>query len=133
MIFDHIGLFVSDLSAGHKQFAAMLPVAKFSPEIDDPLLKVRVQFLWDSSGTRYELVAPLGADSPVSGALASGNNILNHVAYRVADLDVEIARLRQQRCMPFGTPQPAVAFNNARVIFLLTPLQFIIELIEDKP
>ena len=36
------------------------------------------------------------------------------------------------RCMPLGRISNAVAFNDARVIFFLTPLGMIIEFIEDK-
>ncbi|HER26278.1 MAG TPA: glyoxalase [Rhodospirillales bacterium] len=130
MFFDHIGLFVADLTAGRQQLSALLPIHKFSGPVDDPGLKVRIQFATDSSGIRYELVAPFGDGNPVSAVLAAGKNILNHVAYRTTDLDVEIERLRNEGAIPLGPPAPAVAFKGARVIFLLTPLGFIIELIE---
>ena len=131
MIFDHIGLFVRDLDAGRAKLASLLPIEKSSDPVDDPGLRVRIQFCTDASGIRYELVAPLGDESPVDGVLRSGNNVLNHVAYRVADLDAECLRLREERCMPLGPPAPAVAFGGRRVVFFLTPLRFILELIED--
>jgi len=132
MIFNHIGIFVSSLGIGRQHLAAMLPVLEYSDEIEDPGLKVRVQFLTDTSGIRYELVAPYGEGNPVSGVLASKKNILNHVAYTTEELDVAVDRLRVDGAIPFAVPKAAVAFGGARVIFLLTPLTFIIELIESN-
>lgn len=131
MIFDHIGLFVRDLDAGRACLSALLPVTGWTMPVDDPAIHVRIQFGTDASGVRYELVAPFGDPSPVTESLGAGVNILNHVAYRVTGIDDEITRLRRQRCIPTGAPRPAVAFAGRRVVFLLTPLRFIIELIED--
>jgi methylmalonyl-CoA/ethylmalonyl-CoA epimerase len=133
MIFDHIGVFVRDIDDGKSKLDALLPIERWSETFDDPLIKVRVAFGTDSSGIRYELVAPFGEPNPVSGALAAGRDILNHVAYRVADLDAAIPLLRAARAMPLGPPQPAVAFGGARVMFFLTPLKLIVELIEERP
>ncbi len=130
MIFDHIGLFVRDIEDGRRLLGAMLPIRSWTAVTDDPLLKVRVQFGTDSAGIRYELVAPFGEANPVSGVLASGNNVLNHVAYRAADLDGATTALRAQGAMPLGPPQPAVAFGGARVMFFLTRLRFSLELVE---
>lgn len=130
MQFDHIGVFVRDLVHGREQLAALLPIERWTEPVDDPLIKVRIQFGIDVSGIRYELVAPLGEGNPVDGALAAGTNLLNHVAYSVADIDAELRRLRRLRCIPTGPPRPAVAFDGRRVVFLLTPLGFIMELIE---
>lgn len=132
MIFDHVGLFIADLASGREQMLRTFGKLDIGPEIDDPGLKVRVQFLTDSSGIRYELVAPFGEGNPVSGVLAAGNTILNHLAYRVHDLDVEISRMRKERAMPLGQPACAVAFGGSRVIFFLLPMKFIVELIEDR-
>lgn len=132
MIFNHIGLFVADLEIGRKKLSSMLPITEISPIIEDPGIKVRIQFCTDSSGIRYELVAPWGEGNPVQGTLSSGKGIINHVAYSVSDLAQEAHRLRGEGCIPLGTPQPAVAFDGRLVLFFMTPLRFIIELIEEN-
>lgn len=132
MIFDHIGLFVGDIETGRRQLAALLPIERWTEVIDDPGMNVRVQFGLDRSAIRYELVAPLAEPNPVSGVLATGKNILNHVAYRCADLESAMETLRRQGAVPLGRPQAAVAFNGSRVAFYLTPLRFIIELVENR-
>lgn len=133
MIFDHIGLFVADLETGRRTLSALLPIAHLSEAIDDAGLNVQVQFCIDTSGIRYELVAPFGQGNPVSGVLESGKGVLNHVAYRVADLNIVTDRLRRAGSIPLGPARPAVAFGGHLVMFFLTPLRFIIELIEDPP
>ena len=133
MIFDHIGLFVRDIEAGRRQLGALLPIAHWTEVVDDPLMNVRIQFGLDRSGIRYELVAPLGEPNPVARALDEGKNILNHVAYRCADCESACASLRREHAVPLGRPQPAAAFDGALVAFYLTPLRFIIELVEDRP
>lgn len=132
MIFDHIGLFVPDLETGREKLSALLPITGLSEPIADATLKVKVQFCTDANGIRYELVAPNGPGNPVSGVLERGKAVLNHVAYRVSDLKGETRRLRQEGAMPLGPARPAVAFDGCLVMFFLTPLNFIIELIEDR-
>ncbi|MGH7123540.1 MAG: VOC family protein [Stellaceae bacterium] len=132
MIFDHIGLFVRDIEIGRRQLSALLPITRWTEAVDDTLMKVRVQFGLDGSGIRYELVAPLGEPNPVARVLDEGRNILNHVAYRCADFESACAALRREGAAPLGRPQPAAAFDGARVAFYLTPLRFIVELVEDR-
>jgi methylmalonyl-CoA/ethylmalonyl-CoA epimerase len=131
--FDHIGLFVPDLAWGREKLSRLFPIDRYSESYDDPLIKVRVQFAYDGTGICYELVAPFGDGNPVDGVLKSRKNVLNHVAYRVAALDAELARLTADGAFPLGPPQPAVAFGGARVVFLYTAMNFIIELVEDRP
>jgi methylmalonyl-CoA/ethylmalonyl-CoA epimerase len=130
MKFDHIGVFVQDIAAGDAALSAMLPIARRSEIFTDPVIKVQVQFLYDTSGICYELVAPAGAGNPVDGVLKSRRNVLNHVAYRTAALDATLADLREQGAFPLNAPTPAVAFGGKRVVFLMTALNFIIELVE---
>ena len=131
MVFDHLGIFVADIAHGRDALTQLLGALQWSEVFDDPGIKVQVQFGTDPRGVCYELVAPFGPGNPVDGALAAGVNILNHVAYRTADLDAEMKRLRRLGAIPTGRPRPAVAFGGRRVVFMITKLRFMIELIED--
>jgi len=130
MEFDHIGVFVHDIAAGHDALSDIIPIIRRSEVFTDPVIKVKVQFLFDASGVCYELVAPFGEGNPVDGILKSRRNILNHVAYRTPDLDATLDDLRSKGGFPLNEPTPAVAFGGKRVVFLMTGLNFIIELIE---
>ena len=47
-------------------------------------------------GTSLQLLAPLGADTPVGRFLASRGEGLHHIAYAVADIEAAIAHLVEQ-------------------------------------
>ncbi len=131
MKFDHIGIFAGSLTEGRKHLANLLQVSAWTTPVDDHIQKVSVQFGTDGSGIRYELVVPFGEGNPVEPLLHQSKNILNHVAYLVDDIDAEIKRMQQERCILVNGPHPAIAFGNKRIAFLYTPLRFIIELIEN--
>lgn len=99
-------------------------------EFADPTNGVYVQFGRDTSGICYELVAPLGDDSPVAGALRARHNILNHVAYLIDDLSAGSAQMRRAGAVPVAPARPAVAYGGQRVQFFVSPLKMIIELVE---
>ncbi|MFM5539104.1 VOC family protein [Aeromonas veronii] len=131
MQFDHIGLVVPDLASGVAYCRDVLGLSRFSTAVEDPLQGVWVQFVHDEHGLCYELVAPAGEDSPVTQVIKTRRNVINHLAYRVQSLQEGATRLREQRHLPLGPSQPAVAFGGAHVQFFLSPLGHIVELIED--
>ena len=130
MHFDHIGLVVESIDTGRAFLTETLGIDRWTPVTDDPGLGVSVQFGRDGDGPVIELIAPLGPASPIAGALRGNKNILNHLAYSVADLAAEGERLRSQGCHPAGEPKPALAYGGALVQFWVTPLRFLVELIE---
>jgi len=130
MKFDHLGVVVPTLNEGRAHLSAALQVAEWSREFADPLNGVFVQFGRDRLAMCYELVAPLGSNSPVALALRKREAILNHVAYRVDLLEPQVNRLRDLYFHPLGTPKPAVAYEGRNILFLMSPLNFIVELIE---
>jgi len=130
MHFDHLGVVVKSVEAGRAALANMLGIRKWTTEFDDPINGVRLQFGLDPTGLCYELLEPRDEKSPVYPALAGGKAILNHVAYRVADLGAHSEHLRQCGCAPTSIPKPAIAYGGLNIQFFLTPLRFIVELIE---
>jgi methylmalonyl-CoA/ethylmalonyl-CoA epimerase len=130
---DHLGIIVPDIAAGQSFFEKTLGVTRWTPVIDDPGLSVSVQFGSISGGQlTYELIAPLGEATPIANALRAGKHILNHLAYLTSDLEAAAAHLREQGCYPAGEPRPALAYEGRLVQFWMSPLRFVIELIE-KP
>jgi methylmalonyl-CoA/ethylmalonyl-CoA epimerase len=130
LTFDHIGIVVAELDAGCDRLAELLAPLEWTERFEDPGLGVSVRFARDAAGIVYEVIAPLGPDSPVRRTLESRANLLNQIAYRTPSLDASVARLRRTRAVPVGAAKPAVAFGGARVQFLMTPLGFLVELIE---
>lgn len=130
MKFDHIGIFVKSLEIGREHLNQVYGINKWSKIFYDPIQSVEVQFGYDSSKICYELVSPKGKNNPVDKVLKDGKNILNHLAYKVENIEKEIERLKNKRCILISGPNPAIAFKNKKIAFLYTPLKFIIEIIE---
>ena len=128
--FDHLGVIVPDISAGRDFLQRSLGVSRWGPLFEDEALGVNVQFGTSGDGLVYELVAPRSNTSPISNGLRSGKHILNHVAYRTADIAASGAVLLEQGCFAVGDPKPAVAYGQRCVQFFISPLRFVIELVE---
>jgi len=128
--FHHIGIFVRDLEHGKSEISKFINIASISNEILDEQMGVKIIFVKDKHNVTYELVAPNGNESPVTGVLKRGKDYLNHIAYECDSFDDEINRLRSEGLIPLGNAKKAKAFDGAKVIFFLSPLGFIIELIE---
>jgi methylmalonyl-CoA/ethylmalonyl-CoA epimerase len=128
--FDHLGMVVKKLDKAHAVLSETLGITNWTPPITDPVNGVHLQFGCDCSGMVYELLQPIDKSSPVFAALASGQGILNHVAYLVADLEAGAEHLLRSDSAPTGPPNAAIAYGGARIQFFVTPLNFIIELIE---
>jgi methylmalonyl-CoA/ethylmalonyl-CoA epimerase len=128
--FDHLGVVVAEMGAGRSFLESALGVRQWTAVVEDAGIGVDVQFGTGGDGMVYELIAPRGESSPVSNALRSGKHILNHVAYRTDDLAAAGERLRAQGCVATGAPKPAVAYSERRVQFFVSPLRFVVELIE---
>jgi len=130
MQFDHLGLVVKSLAKGRKTLAATLGIQEWTEQFDDAVNGVRLQFGRDPSGICYELLEPLDENSPVYPALTAGKAILNHVAYLVSDLAAAGSRLRAAGSAPTSEPKPAIAYGGKHIQFFVTPLRFVVELIE---
>jgi len=130
MKFHHIGIFCNTINEGKKNILNLLKPKKISKITYDKNLGVKVLFITDKDNIIYEIVAPYGKKNPVSKILKQKKNILNHIAYKVKNFDNVILKLRSKGFAPLGRAQPALAFKNMRVCFFLTPLNFIIEVIE---
>jgi methylmalonyl-CoA/ethylmalonyl-CoA epimerase len=130
MQFDHLGLVVTSVAKGRGVLGEMLGIKHWTVEFRDSANGVLLQFGRDPAGMCYELLEPLDAASPVYPALSGGRAILNHVAYLVTDLAAHAERLRRAGCAPTSAPKPAVAYGGRQIQFFVSPLRFIVELVE---
>jgi methylmalonyl-CoA/ethylmalonyl-CoA epimerase len=128
--FDHLGLVVKRLEKGRQILSAALRIEDWTAEVVDPVNGVRLQFGRDPAGVVYELLEPLNEQSPVYNALVTGKAILNHVAYRTADLAAAAVTLRAAGCAPVAAATPAIAYGGRLIQFFVSPLRLVIELIE---
>ena len=73
--------------------------------------------LLDVGESHVELLRPLSAETPVGRFLAARGPGLHHVAYRVADIEATLARLREQGVRLIDeTPRSGI--RGTRIAFL---------------
>ncbi len=73
--------------------------------------------LLDVGENHIELLAPLGADTPVGKFLSRQGPGLHHVAYQVADIDAALTKLKADGVQLIDQ-QPRTGIRGSRVAFL---------------
>jgi len=126
---DHIGIVVGSLDDAQSYYVQQFGYRPVGGRIMDPLQDVELQFLEDDAGVRVELIRPLSGDSPAARAVKQGGG-LNHICYRVKDLDASVTALVANDAKLVREPRPAVAFNGRRVAFLYTRQRELVEFVE---
>jgi methylmalonyl-CoA epimerase len=112
---DHIGVAVEDIEASLELWRERFQMEVAHREVVQEQGVEAV--LLDVGENHVELLAPLGADTPVGKFLAKKGPGLHHVAYQVADIDATLATLKQAG-MALIDEQPRVGIRGSRVAFL---------------
>ena len=112
---DHIGVAVEDLDAALALYERGLEIELVHRET---VTEQGVEaVLLDVGENHVELLAPLGPDTPVGKFLAKKGPGLHHVAYQTADIDAELARLKEAG-LRLIDEQPRIGIRGSRVAFL---------------
>jgi methylmalonyl-CoA epimerase len=115
MPLDHVAIAVPDLQQALPSFEALTGAPAAAAErVEDQ--GVDVVFIGDGPG-RLELIAPIGAGSPVARFLERRGAGLHHIAYRVTDLDAKLAELTA-RGVPLIDAEPRRGAHGRRVAFI---------------
>jgi len=104
----------------------------FSDRVEDTAQGVILAISVNPDEPPIELVAPLASPSPVDGALKRGGPGPYHICYEVLSLDAAIEQL-EDASMPYvvvSSATPAPLFNGRRVMFIMSPVLGLIELLE---
>ena len=131
LIFNHFGIFVKNIKISEKHLSAFIEKGKSSKLILDKKLGIKAKLFYDKKKICYELVEPYGKNNPVSGFLKRGTNILNHVAYTSKNFDKTLDQLRDNKFMQISIINYSKLFKS-RIVFFISPLNYIIEIIELK-
>ena len=111
---DHVAIAVPSFEAAGPYLALGLRAEGADEVVADQGVRVR---LLRAGGAAIELLAPLAADTPVARFLERRGPGLHHLAFRVDDLDAEIARLRSLGAI-FVDDEPRPGRGGSRVAFL---------------
>jgi methylmalonyl-CoA/ethylmalonyl-CoA epimerase len=87
---DHVALVVADLSAAEQIYAALGFEVRYRERVEDQGVDIVGMRAGDST---IELLKPLADDSPLDRFRGEKPTRLHHIAYRVADISEELARL----------------------------------------
>jgi len=88
----HVGIAVDDLDAAVALYAQLFATTlEHRERVDEQGVEAASLHV---GGSRLELLCPLGPDTPVGRFLAKRAPGMHHVAFEVADVAAELARLR---------------------------------------
>jgi len=132
MDFDHLGIAVKNIDEYFsKMLQPILGINILSEIIIDPIQNCKIAFATSSNGVRLELIEPLNEESPVNKILQKKKGGLYHMCFIANNFDEDVKHCLSNKFIALSKPQPAIAFNNRRVIFFSTPTFEIIELVEE--
>ncbi len=112
---DHIGVAVEELEPALELYRDGFELRVAHREVVEEQGVEAV--LLDVGENHVELLAPLGADTPVGKFLASRGPGLHHVAYQVTDIDATLVALTQAG-MRLIDEQPRGGIRGSRVAFV---------------
>ena len=127
MRFHHLGIATEDMDSElgmWKKFFSEVLEGKAVKRCFDPLQEVEL-CLFEVGNLKIELVS----GEKVKNFLKRGAKIY-HICFEVNNLERKIENLTNMGCILVSPPKPAILFEGRRVAFLITPMGFLIELLE---
>ncbi|HTA32001.1 MAG TPA: methylmalonyl-CoA epimerase [Solirubrobacteraceae bacterium] len=112
---DHIGVAVEEIEPALELYRDSFELTLAHREVVEDQGVEAV--LLDVGENHVELLAPLGADTPVGRFLAKQGPGLHHVAYQVKDIDATLESLRQAG-LQLIDQEPRAGIRGSRVAFM---------------
>jgi len=128
---EHLGIAVKDLAAGNELFSKLLNVPPYKTESVESE-GVNTSF-FQMGDTKIELLEATNPDSPIAKFIEKRGEGIHHIAFDVADIHAEVARLKAEGFTVLNEiPKPGA--DNKLVVFLhpKTTNGVLIELCQEK-
>ena len=129
MKMSHLGIAVKSIETSVVMYKESLGWKEITKLTYDPVQKVNILFMIDNHENKFELLEPVGNDSPIDKMLERRIG-LYHICYEVQDIDMEIKELTKTGFLLISGPVVAVAFDGRMIAFLINRDNLIIELLE---
>lgn len=114
---NHVAIAVPDLAWAAALYRDVLGADVSSP-VDLPAHGVTTVFV-TLPNSKIELLAPLGADSPIASFLARNPaGGMHHLCYEVADIRAARDKLKQSGARVLGDGEPSIGAHGKPVLFL---------------
>jgi methylmalonyl-CoA/ethylmalonyl-CoA epimerase len=112
---DHVGIVVAELEPALAVYGETFGMGLVHREV---LAEHGLEAAMLASGDgRVELLAPLGADTPIGRFVSAHGPGLHHVAYRVSDIDATLSELRA-RDVELIDSEPRAGMLASRIAFV---------------
>ena len=125
----HLGIAVKSIESSVVMYKESLGWNEITKLIYDPVQKVNILFMIDDHGNKFELIEPVGDDSPIKNMIDK-RICLYHICYEVQDINSKINELTKNGYFLISKPVKAIAFDNNLIAFLINRDNLIIELVE---
>ncbi|MCL2164613.1 MAG: methylmalonyl-CoA epimerase [Oscillospiraceae bacterium] len=112
---DHIGVAVNNIEESLELYSAVLGLQPIGTEIVEEQ-KVKVAFL-PVGDTEIELLEATEPDSPVAKFIESRGQGVQHIAFRVENIDLAIAEMKAKG-MRLIDAAPRYGAGNAKIAFM---------------
>ena len=128
----HVGVAVPSLDSTTETLSSLFGYRVVSGPFDDPIQKVRVNFLAQSNKdvAEIELIAPLSEDSPIQSMLAKNGGGAYHLCFETSDLEAALDHAKKNGCIVVSAPVPAVAFQGRKIAWIYSRSRQLFELVE---
>ncbi len=130
----HVGVAVPSLGPAAESLARLFGYKLVSGPFDDPVQKVSVEFLSQSTedAAEIELIAPAAPDSPIRSMLAKDGGGAYHLCFETSNIEAALLHTKSLGCIVVSPPVPAVAFQGRKIAWIYTRSRQLFELVEAK-
>jgi methylmalonyl-CoA/ethylmalonyl-CoA epimerase len=112
---EHIGIAVSDIDQANELYHKLLGTGPYkSEEVESQGV---ITSFFRNGPNKIELVAPTSPDSPIAKYLDKKGEGLHHIAFDVADIRQEMARLKQEG-FKLLSEEPQSGADNKLICFV---------------
>lgn len=111
---DHIGIAVKNLEESLKFYENVLRLKAAGTEVVEEQ-KVKVAFL-PTGDSEVELLEPMSEDSPIAKFIAKNGEGVQHIAYRVENIEAAIAEMKENGIRMIDE-KPRYGAGGAKIAF----------------
>ncbi len=112
---EHLGIAVKDLKEANKIYQALLGVAPYKEE--RVASEGVVTSFFKTGESKIELLAATNENSPIAKFIAKKGEGIHHIAFAVAYINAEVARLKKEGFVVLND-EPKRGADNKMVVFL---------------
>ena len=120
----HLGIATANIEKTLDKYNKIYTITSISDIIYDKIQDVDLCIFSTKEETTFELVCGKKIENYINKGIE-----IYHLCYETDNFDMTLKQLSEKRLMMISNPEPAVLFNNRKVVFFYTPTG-LIEILE---